>query len=66
MQLDEDTLLKAIDDYELYTKSQRETLKILIKVADDDDIASVGVKYLIEKLNLTRLRVYSIFEKFTK
>ncbi len=52
-------LFNAIDNYDLYSKSQRDVLKTLIAVSIDD-IASVHKNFLIEKLNLCKTTIYTI------
>lgn len=60
--IDEKGLKDAIDDYELYSPSQRTVLRVLVAVAIDG-IASVTNKYLIQATNLSRYSVHLILKK---
>lgn len=61
----EELLLEAIEDYELYSKSQRAMLKILIQTSIDN-IASISTSFLMKKLNLSRYSVYLILKQLEK
>lgn len=58
-------LLAAIDQYELYTKGQKDILKILISLCIDD-IVKVGTTYLSEKTGLSRASIYLNLKKFAQ
>jgi DNA-binding MarR family transcriptional regulator len=59
--INNETILNAIDSYEPYALSQRETLKVLLKVAIND-ISIVSVKYLMEKVKVSRARLYMVLK----
>src|SRR4051812_23562025 len=54
-------IFEAIDNYELYAKSQRDILKLIINLAIND-IAVVSVKYVVERTNVARSSVYNIMK----
>ena len=55
-------LLAAIEDYDLYSMSQRQLLKILITI-EIDNIASVKTQYLMSALNLSKAAIYKIIKQ---
>lgn len=55
-------LLAAVEDYELYSISQRAVLKILINVAIDN-VASVNISYLTKAAKLSRASIYAIMKQ---
>lgn len=54
-------IFEAIDNYELYAKSQRDVLKLIINIAIND-VAVVSVKCIVEKTNIARSSVYNIMK----
>ena len=54
---DKELLLKAIDNYDVYTPKQREILKTLIGISVND-IAIITPRELIKLLNTTKATVY--------
>lgn len=63
--MDKTLLLKAIEDFEPYTKSQRNMLKILVGLSVEN-VANVSCAYLMKNANLSRPAVYLNLKKFEK
>jgi hypothetical protein len=58
-------LLAAINACEMYTKGQKDILKILVGLCIDD-VVTVGTTYLSEKTGLSRASIYLNIKKFTQ
>lgn len=63
--MDKTLLLKAIEDFEPYTKSQRNMLKILVGLSVEN-IANASCTYLMKNANLSRPSIYLNLKKFEK
>lgn len=63
--MDKTLLLRAIDDFEPYTKAQRSILRILVGLSVED-IANVGCSYLMKNACLSRPSIYLNLKKFEK
>lgn len=61
--LEKTLLMRAIDDYGIYTVAQRTVLKTLVGLSVGD-IANVSCAYLMEVANLTRASIYLNLKKF--
>jgi Fe2+ or Zn2+ uptake regulation protein len=53
-----DLLLEAINSYEMYSNTQNALLKILVML-EINNVASVGIQYLMTQLKLSRAQVYN-------
>ncbi len=58
-------LLAAIDDYELYSVKHREVLKSLAMLAIDD-IAPVTIAYLVKLIGVSSSLIYKIIKQLEK
>lgn len=58
-------LLKAIEDFEPYTKPQRNMLKSLVGVSVEN-VANASCAYLMKNSNLSRPSIYLNLKKFEK
>ena len=63
--MDKTLLLKAIEDFEPYTKSQRNMLKSLVGVSVEN-VATASCTYLMKNANLSRPSIYLNLKKFEK
>lgn len=63
--MDKTLLLKAIDDFELYSKAQRSMLKILVGLSVEN-IANVSCAYMVKNAGLSRPSIYLNLKKFEK
>jgi len=57
-------LLLAIDNYDYYSKTQRDILKIFVKTSIKG-ITRVNTTFIAEQLNVSRTSVYKAIDKFT-
>lgn len=63
--LDKTLLLKAVSDYEPYTKSQKKMLKLLVNLSIDNHV-TISCNYIMENLDLSRPTVYFNLKKFER
>jgi Fe2+ or Zn2+ uptake regulation protein len=61
--MDKTLLLRAIDDFEPYTKSQRSMLRILVGLSVED-VANVSCAYMMKNAGLSRPSIYLNLKKF--
>lgn len=55
--MDNDAVLKAIDNYQNFSLLKRELLKTLIKLSVDDTV-TVKIEFLMEKLQTSKTSMY--------
>jgi len=63
--VDKTLLLKAIEDFEPYTKSQRDMLKILVGLSIEN-VANASCNYMMKNTGLSRPSIYLNLKKFEK
>ena len=61
--MDKTLILRAIDDFEPYTKSQRSMLRILVGLSVED-VANVSCAYMMKNTSLSRPSVYLNLKNF--
>ncbi len=62
---DKDSLLKAVDNYDLYTPAEKKVLKTLIEISINN-IAIISVKKLTALANISRPIVYKALATLQK
>lgn len=62
---DLELIFKAIDNYALLNKTQRELLKVLIKV-NIDGYSDISIKELCQKVNVTNTPISNAINKLEK
>lgn len=63
--MDKTLLLKAIEDFEPYTKSQRDMLKILVGLSIEN-VANASCNYMMKNTGLSKPSIYLNLKKFEK